>query len=538
MGLRYLPKLPYQTQQKESQILQFRGLDLTDNYSAGSIVESENISSRRYPYITSRNARELVEGYNVAFSLTEWDDLVVVERGNPLTSEVRIKIGDEVVRSGGILLTTQPKQFAVVNTKLVIWPDKVYIDMSEQTRTLRPLGHKVTGVAGTFDADANTLTVTSGDVSGFKLNDVILVSGCVNTDNNIYLRIYSVAGNVITFDDAYTSLVLESGSETDMTLDRDIPDMDYICASENRLWGCSSATQTIWASALGDPTNFYTYSGLTTDSYVIPVGTDDAFTGCAAYSSSVLFWKEERLHKVLGSNPTEYQIYTYTMEGVKDGCYKSITNVNDTLFYVGLHGVYAYSGGSARLISEALGETAFDDAVAGSDGENYYLSARTAGEWNMWAFSLKTGLWVREDNSRVIDFARDGVDLYAIIGGFVRKVNGSGQIDGDTPWSLTFAPFFETTTGNYGAARAVFTKKRYGKIHIRAELPAGSFLVASVRQDSGRWTEAGRIVGAASGVHTMVVPIKTCDKFELKLSGEGPFTVLGLERLYRIGSER
>ena len=414
-----LPRLPYLTRKRQSQILSFRGLNLTDNYAIGTAAQTQNVSVRRYPYITSRNAREVIEGYNAAFSLTEWDDLVVVERANPLTSEVRIKIGDEVVQSGGITLTTQPKQFAVVNTKLVIWPDKVYIDMSEQTRTLRPLGHKVTGVAGTFDADANTLTVTSGDVSGFKLNDIILVSGCVNTDNNIYLRIYSVAGNVITFDDAYTSLVRESGTESNMTLDRDIPDMDYICASENRLWGCSSATQTIWASALGDPTNFHTYSGVDTDSYTVAVGTDDAFTGCAAYSSSVLFFKEEQMHKILGGYPSQYQLYTYTMEGVKDGCYKSITNVNDTLFYVALHGVYAYAGGSARLISEALGETTFDNAVAGSDGENYYLSAETEGRWNLWVYSLKTGMWVREDDTHAVDFARDGGKLYAILGSFV-----------------------------------------------------------------------------------------------------------------------
>lgn len=542
----YLPKLPYSEQRRQSQILQFRGTNLTDNYPLGSVRDSENITTDRFPYIASRNARKLVPGHynNWSVALYEWNGLVTIEN-RPGYGYANLYIDGELVYDPDSLLARDTdKQFAVVNTKLIIWPDKAYVDMTESPMTIRSLGCKATVTGVTFDKDANTITITSGDISGFKLNDVVLISGCTATDNNKYVRIYDVTGNVITIDDAY-SVLNESGAETSITLTRGIPDLDYICASENRLWGCSNSTQTIYASSLGDPTNFYTFSGVTTDSYVIPVGTDDEFTGCAAYSSSVLFFKEEQMHKMLGSNPTQYQLYTYTMEGVKKGCYKSICNINETLFYVGLHGVYAYSGGTAQKISTALGDIDATKAVAGTDGEKYYLSIRKgATDWNLWVYSLKTGLWIREDDFGAVDFARDGDKLYAIKfysdaeGGPVYLMDGGEPIDKDTPWSLTFTPFYETVAGSYNAQSSIFAKKRYGRMHLRVELPKDSYIVASVRMDDGRWNEAGRIVGQASGVYMMTVPIKTCDKCELKLEGKGSFCILNMQRFYTIGSER
>lgn len=76
------------------------------------------------------------------------------------------------------------------------------------------------------------------------------------------------------------------------------------------------------------------------------VGTEGEFTGCIAYSSTVLFWKENCLHKVLGSYPAQYEIYTYTVPGIQKGSEKSLAVINETLFYKGRNGVYAYSGGT------------------------------------------------------------------------------------------------------------------------------------------------------------------------------------------------
>lgn len=619
----YLPKLPYSEQRRQSQILQFRGMNLTDNYPLGSVRDSLNITTDRFPYIASRNARGAVEGEHNTYvsSLYNWDELVKV-------SGFVLYIGDERVADPQRLLDSSEKQFAVVNTKLVIFPEKVYIDMSEDEKVIRPLANSAAGTGGvlfnTTDGTVVIPAVEEGDFTLFGANNALRVSGCVETGNDTvskYMRISKVEsfsptairysyfsgdgsetafkldrkGNfvtkvevggeplatgwtfdyethtvtfdtapaaganniriankpgrvIITVDTAYTPVYGGTeGANVKVTFERDIPDLDYICASENRVWGCSNKTQTIYASALGDPTTFYAYSGVDTDSYAVAVGTDGDFTGCAAYSSSVLFFKEECLHKVLGGYPSQYQIYTYNLNGVKKGCHKSILNVNDTLFYVSLHGVCTYTGGGSSVLSSALGDINLSDAAAGSDGEHYYLSAKTADKWNLWTFSLKTNMWVREDDTEVIAFTTIGRTVYGIKNrsvipsmryGDIFVLDGGEPIDKDTPWSLTFTPFYETVAGSYNAQSSIFAKKRYGRMHLRVELPKDSYIVASVKMDDGRWNEAGRIVGQASGVYMMTVPIKTCDKCELKLEGKGSFAVLNMQRFYTIGSER
>lgn len=625
----YLPKLPYSEQRRQSQILQFRGTNLTDNYPLGSVRESENITTDRFPYIASRNARGAVEGEhnNYVSSLFNWNKLVKV-------SGQTLYFGNDAVADPQHLLDSSEKQFAVVNTKLVIFPDKVYVDMSEDEKVVRPLANRAAATGGVvFNATDGTIAIPAvdeGDFSLFGANNALRVDGCIETKNNTvskYMRIsrvesfspttmrytnYSADGLskafrlrgiaesdnfvdavwlvnpdeestpasgwtfnpethtvtfntapasgwkvrvksrpglfVLTVDTAYTPVYGGAeAADTIITFERDIPQMDYICASENRVWGCSNKTQTIYASSLGDPTTFYAYSGVDTDSYAVAVGTDGDFTGCAAYSSSVLFFKEEQLHKVLGGYPSQYQVYTYNLNGVKKGCHKSILNVNDTLFYVSLHGVCTYTGGGSSVLSSALGDINLSNAAAGSDGEHYYLSAKTADKWNLWNFSLKTNMWVREDDTEVIAFTTVGRTVYGIKNrsvipslryGDIFVLDGGEPIDKDTPWSLTFTPFYETVAGSYNAQSSIFAKKRYGRMHLRVELPKDSYIVASVKMDDGRWNEAGRIVGQASGVYMMTVPIKTCDKCELKLEGKGSFCILNMQRFYTIGSER
>ena len=78
----------------------------------------------------------------------------------------------------------------------------------------------------------------------------------------------------------------------------------------------------------------------------------------------------------MGSYPAQYEIYTYTVPGVQKGSEKSLCVINETLFYKGREGVYAYTGGVPELISECFGIRQFQDAVAGRDGSRYYISMR------------------------------------------------------------------------------------------------------------------------------------------------------------------
>ena len=360
----------------------------------------------------------------------------------------------------------------------------------------------------------------------FKAGDTVEVSGCAEEKNNKSVYIKEVEATKITVtDNAFT----EAAETGEVTVARKIPDLDYICESENRLWGCCNADKTIYASALGDPTNFFTYEGISTDSYAVAVGSEGNFTGCAKLSTSVLFWKENVLHKMLGSYPAEYALYTYNVEGLQAGCHKSMQVVNETLFYKGLHGIYAYSGGIPALVSRQFGDHEFTDAVGGTDGVRYFLSVKEGARSRLLAYDIQDGIWLEEDTTAAVDFARIGKDMYFLDSSGSVYLADTGEEDASIEWLMEFVPFYATI--NY--------RKRIRKLFLRVTVPAGAWLRVEARFDSGVWCEVGKIAGGpCDDVFTMPVQIARCDKFGLRVSGVGPCCLLGLSREFSLGSDK
>lgn len=490
-----------------------RGINYSDMLQDGDLRDSLNLSARRYPYIATRRARVKQDGYAGATGLTAWGKLVAVQ-------------GTSLLYDGEVVgtVTEGEKQFAVVNTKMVIWPDKVYLDMT--TKEVKPLGAKVTGKSATFTA--NSIRVSGwGDLTElFKKGDAITITGCTSlTANNTDFVVDTVTADTLT---STKSDLFKNGSDSgEITLERRIPDLDFICESENRLWGCCSEEQTIYASSQGDPTNFFVYEGLSTDAYAVAVGTEGDFTGCCKLTSSVLFWKETKLHKMLGSYPAEYSLYTYDIEGLQKGCHKSLQVINEVLFYMGLHGVYTFTGGTPSLISSNFGDHLFTDAVGGNDGDSYFLSVKDGEASHLFVYETRSGIWVREDDTQVTDFARIGKDIYFLTSdGEVWLADGRAD-DPELQWMAQFAPFYETVQG----------RKCYSRLLLRLELPKGSWLDAEVRTDGGAWKSCGKVVGKEYDVASLRIAVNRCDKFEIRLRGKGPCSILSLLREFRVRSD-
>ena len=508
------PDLPNNIRKYQSEVVAIRGLNLSDNTQDGDLCETRNISCRRYPYFATRRARSKLTPYANATAITAWEKLVVVQ-------------GTNLLYDGAVVgqVAEGAKQFAVVNTKLVIWPDKKYLDI--KTLTVQSLTAEASGAGAKFEADSITVTGWSDLTTQFKVGDTISVSGCtVQTGNNKNAYIKAVEAGKITV----TSNCFTAATETaTITLARSVPDLDFICESENRLWGCCNADKTIYASALGDPTNFFTYEGISTDSYAVAVGSEGNFTGCAKLSTSVLFWKETVLHKMLGSYPAEYALYTYNVEGLQAGCHKSMQVVNETLFYKGLHGIYAYSGGIPALVSRQFGDHEFTDAVGGTDGVRYFLSVKEGARSRLLAYDIQDGIWLEEDTTAAVDFARIGKDMYFLDSSGSVYLADTGEEDASIEWLMEFVPFYATI--NY--------RKRIRKLFLRVTVPAGAWLRVEARFDSGVWCEVGKIAGGpCDDVFTMPVQIARCDKFGLRVSGVGPCCLLGLSREFSLGSDK
>lgn len=360
------------------------------------------------------------------------------------------------------------------------------------------------------------------DIDGiFKVGDGVTILGSGKNSGFTFI----IAE--ILREDGETSLVaksdvFEEGIISDITVERRIPKLDFICESENRLWGCSNEDSTIYASALGDPTNFFVLGeGLSTDSYSVPVGSEGDFTACCRYGSDVLFWKESKLHKVIGSYPAEYAVYSFDIEGVQKGCEKSLAVINEVLYYKGIHGVYAFAS-SPSLISANFGERRFTGAIAGADGNSYYLSVTDGKENYLFVFETELGLWILEDNVRALDFVRDGENFYMLAedGKFYRC--GAEDTETGMEWFAQLTPFYETIDG----------AKTYSRLLLRVELPIDSYLCIDIRADGGVWHEAGKVIGRSCEVVPIRIPINRCDKFELRLRGKGKCTVLSMMREY------
>lgn len=604
-----LPYLTAATGKSRKQIISFGGVNYSRDTRDGELLESLGLSSAQFPCLSQRAGRKKYADYTSPTALYARGKLCVVD-------------GTDFLYGGKVVgqVTAGEKHIATINTKIVIFPDKVYYDTDKEE--FGALAASYPGYAGDVTFTTNTLTVPeqsyidqadeeSSDKTGvasgssimvytgasvnkssgalsltggeeknppdlkagdiiqyecdkakeymvvqscaiqsdgayrityvlhtstkheypsfegiFAAGDAVELSGCTSRKKNNGSHIVrEVSERTLTFDKD----IFEAGEEAGtVMLERKVPDLTCICECDNRIWGAEGTT--IWASALGDPKNFYVYDGLSTDSYAVAVGTDGEFTGCIAYSSTVLFFKENCVHKVLGSYPAQYEIYTYTIPGIQAGSEKSLCILNETLFYKGRSGVYAYTGGTPELISENFGTRRFFDAVAGSDGERYYISMRDeAGIWDLYVFDTLRAVWLREDGTHAADFAYLDGTLYYLDAdtGRAMMCGQDYEEEGPISWSATLCQFDETVHG----------RKGYSRLYLRADLEAGAWLKAEISTDGGpfRQVYSGHDERAKT-VQIPILPVR-CDNFRVRLTGKGVCVIKSFVREFSVGSE-
>lgn len=363
----------------------------------------------------------------------------------------------------------------------------------------------------------------------FKIGDMVQISGCVqyannNTSQDAFLTIKDVQESALSFADTSFSI----GRVTDeITIQRILPPITHICSHHNRLWGVEGGER-IWGSVLGDPTKFYLHEGVSTDSYSVAVGSDGAFTGCCSYGTEVLFFKEDKLYKLYGTAPDNYELYENTMRGVMEGSHKSLTVLNETLFFHSREGVCVYTGGVPSLISSGFGLRRFRNAVGGTDGERYYIAMEDEkdGSGGVWVFDPNTGLWQQEDKERAVGFCYMDGDFYILSGAGVLTKERSDSFEAEGVWSATFAPMTEM----------VHERKCYSTILLRYTPHEGSVLKVEVSTDGGAFCEVAiRKHDAKAG--TAVLPIRPnrCDKFQIRLSGTGYCRIESMVRKVRAG---
>lgn len=187
---------------------------------------------------------------------------------------------------------------------------------------------------------------------GEVLPDVRLSGGRVH-------RIVPFGRGFMVIPDNILVTVTDDGVSTQTV---NAPVMDFAVNRNNRIYGCRYGTNSagdtvneIYVCKQGDATAWFTFDGISTDSYTASVGTPGAFTGISVCGDRVLFFKESAIIVMGGDCPQEYTLNAIPCEGAEAGSDLSIVNIGNSVFYKSRAGITVFDGAWPQIISGALG---------------------------------------------------------------------------------------------------------------------------------------------------------------------------------------
>lgn len=362
-----------------------------------------------------------------------------------------------------------------------------------------------------------------------------------NSDTEELVQFDKISGGTTA-----VTMVLNSYSSStaeELTLVRECPEMEYICAHNNRIFGVSNneessvynpltgqvekvKSRVLHASELGFPTRWNTFQGTAADSYSVAIGGNGDFTGICEYSGAVLAFKEDKMYRLTGDYPAEYYLRDYSVEGIKKGCNDSAVVINETLYYLSPRGVMAYAGGVPTIISYPLGMGSNVRAVAGRDRVHYFLCVhRVAGNHDFHRYDTVHGLWTLEGTDHVNAMCRLGDRMLMVTGGQIYETD-SGEEE-TVQWSATLAECDE----------AIFEKKRYRWIRLIADVQGT--LKLEYKANDNEWQVLGEIRdNPGKHVYAFAADTIRADRMTLRLSGSGDSKVYAIEREFTVGSDR
>lgn len=320
------------------------------------------------------------------------------------------------------------------------------------------------------------------------------------------------------------------------TVQRKVPDMEYITECGNRLWGCSKDGHEIYCCKLGDVKNWNCFQGISTDSWAATVGSDGKFTGAITYLGYPMFFKEDSFIKIAISTTGGHQTKETACRGVQRGSDRSLAILNETLYYKSAQGVCGYNGSLPYPISDELGEERYSDAVAGAIGDRYYISMRGSdGAYSMFVFDSKNGIWCKEDDTEAVFFARHRDELYYIDAQdkMLKAVGGTllyeGAVSEDAfDWDVESGAIGYSSPDNKYVAR----------ITMRITLEFGANVDFYIQYDScGEWEHKFSMSG--TGTRTFSVPFipKRCDHFKYRIVGNGGCKIHSITKTIEEGGE-
>lgn len=574
---------------KRDMVDTFKGYNRNLRIGTGEFHDMKNLTSSYYPVLSPRGERgtyavptERYTGILAKDTLCYVDGDKLIIDGYPV-SDFTLSNADDMC----------PKQLVSMGAYIIVMPDKKYVNTADLTdkgniEATFTTVNDVTFELSKADGESYSNTVVSptepenpnnmdlwidtsvtpntlkqfsestgmwvsiattyikisspGIGAAFKQYDGVTISGikpeALQVLNNTMV-LWGCGDDYIIVTGILDSVITQTAEDGAITIKRQMPNLDFVTESGNRLWGCRYGTAVngevvneIYASKLGDFKNWNCFMGLSTDSYTASCGTDGQFTGAVTHLGYPLFFKETCMHKVYGNYPANYQIQTTTCRGVQRGSHRSLAIVNETLYYKSRNGICAYDGSLPAEVSYPLGDVPYSDAVGGAHGNKYYVSMKdTNNEWNLFVYDTAYGMWHKEDGVHADAFCSCRGEMYYIDhdAGSIRTVFGSGTADTEpVEWMAE--------TGIIGTDYP--DRKYISRIVVRMSLAFGSKVCFSIEYDSsGEWEELFEMRGVRLRSFAIPVRPKRCDHLRLRIEGKGEAKIYSITKTVETGSD-
>ena len=581
-------QFPYLSPTPQTQVVTdvFRGYDHRLSAADGTFCDTLNLSSRQFPLLSTRLRRGTVTQLTRPGGLIGKDTLCWVADGTLYVNQLATPLTG---------LTAGEKQLVSMGAYVLIFPDKRYYntqdpsDFGSMEADLTLSGEircslcdaegteLGTPLASAEEPEAQNNAALWLDTSGggrvlrqysqaqrvwvelesvftklsfpslgrvpalFSRYDGVEISGAARAELNGSKLLYALGGGEQENDYIVVAGLIDAPftAEGSVRIRRRLPEMDFVCEAQNRLWGCrygndgEKNVNEIYASALGDFKNFYQFPGLSTDSWTASVGSDGPWTGAVNYLGRPTFFKENRIHQVAVSASGAHRLEETICRGVQAGSHKSLQVVGESLYYKSAGQVCVWQGGFPQSAGAALGERAYDSAVGGSIDGLYYLSMREteSGAWHLFCCDTERGVWYREDALHAQCFAAVRGELYAIDAarGTVLALRGTaGEPESSLPWMA------ETGLLDYQTPE----RKYVSRYTLTLRVTAGAKISLWLRYDSeGDWEKSGEVELFSNGTAVIPVRPRRCDHLQLRICGEGEVRLCALTRILETGSD-
>ena len=556
----------------------FAGLDQRPKAAKNAFAEMKNMTCERLPVMAARQPRVRVCTLRRPGGLFAHDKLCWVKDGGFYYDGKRIFDVEE-----------GEKQFVRMGAYVLIWPDEKYYNT--QTGEHGALGASFTTYSD-VDVEARLCKLSGELYEGYTVGNTAPekpTNGQLWMDTSVspnVLRFYSTTASmwqsvptvytrisspeigkafakndgieisgmtlealngsfyVVDRGDDYVivvALIPQVHTQRErVTITRSIPKMDFVCENDNRIWGCSNEKHEIYGSVLGDAKNWNRFLGLDSDSYAATVGTAGDFTGVASHAGSVLFFKENVIHQLMGTAPRNFTLTDADGRGVAKGSEKSIAKANEYLMYKGTNDVCMMGMSTMQSnVSAKLGKEWYADAVAGAIGDRYFMCARTkSGTYTLLVYDTKTGEWCSEDSVQVTQFAQLDNELYMLsIKGEIWSVGGSAPEHlRDETYEEEEPVAWELITGPMGLDEAY--NKYISGIQMHVGCTRGTTVKVDVQYDNDpNWVRAMKLEPLETRSMTLSYTPRRCRTMKLRIYGVGPFELYSISTTMEQGSD-